>query len=361
MIASSHVYIIAEAGVNHNGSLDLAKKLVHAAADAGADAVKFQTFRASELVSRHAQKAEYQKAATNDDGSQLQMLQQLELSEADHVELLAECEKVGITFMSTPFDMPSLRLLTERFGLRQLKISSGDVTNLPLLHAAAHTGAKLILSSGMCTLGDIEEALGAIAHGYIARGQTPSLDAFRSAYYSDEGQDALRRNVSLLHCTTEYPTPYEDVHLNKMMTLKQAFGLVSGYSDHTIGTEVSVAAVSIGAHVIEKHFTLDKTMDGPDHQASMEPQELALLVRQIRNVEKALGSSVKIPASSELRNVNPARKSVVAAKPIKKGEVLTEAHLTIKRPGNGLPPSAYWGLLGRTASYDYETDETIHE
>ncbi|MBD3920698.1 N-acetylneuraminate synthase [Paenibacillus sp. PR3] len=352
------VYVIAEAGVNHNGSLEIAKQLVHAAAQAGADVVKFQTFQADALVSKNAPKAEYQKRTTNNDDSQLRMLERLQLSESDHIELIEECERVGIRFLSTPFDMPSLALLTERFQMSELKISSGDLTNLPLLYHAARKGVKLIISSGMSSLGDIEEALGAIAYGYVG-GDKPSATQFREAYFSEEGQVVLRENVSLLHCTTEYPTPAEDVHLNKMKTLMQAFQLNTGYSDHTIGTEVPVAAVALGATIIEKHFTLDQSMEGPDHQASMEPDELAGMIQQIRNVEKALGSSVKIPAASEQRNKKPARKSVVAALPIAQGECITEKHLTIKRPGNGLPPSQYWELIGTVAKRHYEPDELI--
>ncbi|MFD0590672.1 N-acetylneuraminate synthase [Paenibacillus sp. GCM10027627] len=359
MTKLSNVYIIAEAGVNHNGSLAIAKRLVQEAAKAGADAVKFQTFRAAELVSKHAPKAEYQRDATKGGDTQLEMLQKLELSDKDHIELMEECKKAGIAFLSTPFDFISLELLTNEFGMDELKISSGDLTNLPLLYFAARSGAKLIISSGLSTLGDIEEALGAIAFGYIGGEEAPSLEHFRLAYFSEEGQSTLRKRVSLLHCTTEYPTPMEDVHLNKMVTLKQAFGLCTGYSDHTIGSEAAIAAVTLGARIIEKHFTLDKLMEGPDHKASMEPQELTDMIRQIRNVEKALGSAIKIPAQSEWRNAVPARKSIVAAEPIAEGDLLTEQMLTVKRPGNGIPPSQFWELLGQRAKRSYKTDELI--
>ncbi|MGO4547467.1 N-acetylneuraminate synthase [Paenibacillus sp. 2TAB23] len=353
------VYIIAEAGVNHNGSLQLAKKLVHAAAAAGADAVKFQTFQADKLVSRHAAKADYQQKTTDAEESQLEMIRRLELSAEDHVELMNECQMAGIEFLSTPFDLSSLKLLTEQLGLRTLKISSGDITNLPLLHQAGKSGANVILSTGISILGEIEEALGALAFAYLGNVTPPSLLGFREAYCSEEGQVLLRKKVTLLHCTTDYPTAYGDVHLNKMITLRQAFGLLTGYSDHTIGAEVSVSAVALGATVIEKHFTLDKMMEGPDHLASMEPEELRGLVSQIRNVELAMGISNKIPAASELRNVNPVRKSIVAALPIAIGEKMTEANLTLKRPGNGLPPSAYWSLLGKQASRAYNADDLI--
>ncbi|ANY66975.1 N-acetylneuraminate synthase [Paenibacillus sp. BIHB 4019] len=353
------VFIIAEAGVNHNGSLELAKQLVHAAANAGADAVKFQTFQASQLVSKHASKADYQKKTTASDESQLEMIRKLELSAADHEELQNECQNAGIAFMSTPFDFPSLTLLTEKMNLSILKISSGDLTNLPLLYKAGQSGRDIILSSGISTLGEIEEALGALAHAYLSLDEFPSESAFRAAYFSDAGQTVLKQKVSLLHCTTDYPTSYEDVHLNKMLTLRQAFGLKTGYSDHTIGNEVSVAAVALGAQIIEKHFTLDKQMEGPDHLASMDPGELVSLVKQIRNVEQSMGISSKIPAVSELRNAGPARKSIVAAGPIKKGEILQEFHLTLKRPGTGISPAKYWSILGKAAAKDYETDDLI--
>lgn len=356
-----NTYIIAEAGVNHNGSLELAMKLVHEAAGAGADAIKFQTFQAERLVSKHAAKAHYQKQTTNAEESQLDMIRKLELSAEDHASIIAECQRAGITFMSTPFDSPSLELLTNTFKLQTLKISSGDITNLPLLYQAGKSGVNVILSTGISTLGEIEDALGSLAYAYAyaSSDDLPSLEAFRNAYCSDEGQAALRSKVTLLHCTTDYPTSFQDVHLNKMLTLKQAFGLQTGYSDHTIGTEIPVAAVTLGAKVIEKHFTLDKNMVGPDHKASMEPSELAMMIQQIRHVELAMGISVKIPAASELLNATPARKSVVAAVPIALGEIMTEANLTVKRPGNGLPPSAYWSLLGQPASRPYNADDLI--
>ncbi|RIX47310.1 N-acetylneuraminate synthase [Paenibacillus nanensis] len=352
-------FIIAEAGVNHNGSLDLAKKLVRAAVEAGADAIKFQTFQAGQLVSRHAAKADYQKETTEAAESQLEMLKGLELSHHDHVALIEECRSAGITFLSTPFDMPSLRLLAETFNLKTLKISSGDLTNLPLLYYAGRSGANIILSTGMSTLGEIEDALGALAFSYLDSGEAPSLTAFRQAYCLPAGQAVLQEKVTLLHCTTEYPAPYEEVHLNKMLTLRQAFGLKTGYSDHTVGTEIPIAAVTLGAQLIEKHFTLDKTMIGPDHKASMEPGELSAMIQQIRNVERAMGNSVKIPTASEFRNVSPARKSIVAAKPIAKGETFSEENLTVKRPGHGLSPGVYWDLLGKKAERDYDSDDLI--
>lgn len=356
---SRHVQVIAEAGVNHNGSLELAKRLIEAAADAGADAVKFQTFKAERLVTRFADKAEYQKKRTGDRESQFEMLRKLELSESGHEELIRHCRKRQIEFLSTPFDEASLDLLVGKFGLRKIKISSGDLTNLPLLLKAASLDCRVFLSTGMATLGEIEAALGALAFGYLGWREKPSLRAFLRAYGSAEAQAKLKENVILLHCTTEYPAPYPDVHLNKMVTLARAFDLPVGYSDHTLGTEVAVAAVALGACVIEKHFTLDKTMEGPDHRASLEPDELAGMIRQIRNVEQALGSGRKSPVPSEEKNMDVARKSIVAARDIREGETFDETNLTIKRPGSGLPPSMYWDLLGRTARRSYQKDELI--
>ncbi|MCE3203666.1 N-acetylneuraminate synthase [Paenibacillus sonchi] len=353
------VYIIAEAGVNHNGSVELAKELINKAAEAGADAVKFQTFKSEKLVSRAALKADYQKETTGSGGSQLEMLKKLELSYDEYRDLHKYCKDLGIEFLSTPFDIESLKFLTSEIGLSTIKISSGDITNLPLLYETASTGSDIILSSGISTLGTIEEALGAIALGYTSRGDAPTIKGMQEAYYSKEGQETLSSKVTLLHCTTDYPTQYKDVHLNKMITMKHAFGLQVGYSDHTIGLEISLAAVAMGAHVIEKHFTLDKNMEGPDHKASIEPEELTQMVQQIRNIEKSLGIFAKIPASNEIKNAYAARKSVVAAKAIRKGDLFSTDNLTIKRPGNGFPPSAYWTLLGRKAEKSFELDDLI--
>ena len=357
---TTSTYIIAEAGVNHNGSLEIAKRLVVEAARVGANAVKFQTFQASKGVSKRAVKADYQKRLTDAEQSQQEMIRKLELSLDDHYELMDCCHKHNIDFLSTPFDDGSLILLTETLKLEKLKFSSGDLTNLPFLLKAARTGRDLIVSTGMATIGEVEEALSVIAFGLIAdKCSVPSMLAFKRAYSSEEGQQALRLKVTLLHCTTEYPTPYEDVHLRRIQTLEQAFGLTIGYSDHTLGSEVSVAAVTLGAKVIEKHFTLDKTMEGPDHQASLEPNELQMMIQQIRHVEVALGDKVKYPAVSELKNMIPVRKSVVASRPILQGEVFDETNLTMKRPGDGLSSSTYWDLLGRPASRSYAEDELI--
>jgi N-acetylneuraminate synthase len=354
------ILIIAEAGVNHNGSLQKALELVDAAAKAGADIVKFQTFRAGQLASRFAPKAEYQQRETGARESQLEMLQTLELNEAAHRELISRCTEKGIEFLSTPFDQDSLDLLVQTFNLPRLKIGSGDLTNAPLLLAIARSAKRLILSTGMATLSDVEEALGVIAFGYVSlTGVKPSIADFRSAYESDAGQRALKNNVALLHCTTEYPTPACDVNLRAMDTLRQAFGLEVGYSDHTQGTAISLAAAARGATIIEKHFTLDRDLPGPDHKASLEPEELADMVADIRRVEMSLGDGIKRVTESERKNREIARKSLVAACSIYCGEMLTARNVVAKRPGGGLAPIQYWDVLGRTALRSFSEDELI--
>lgn len=357
---AAHTLIIAEAGVNHNGSLDRAIELVDAAAAAGADAVKFQTFRAERLASRRAPKAEYQKRETGTEQSQLEMLRALELGEEMHRSLIARCAQRGIEFMSTPFDHDSLRLLADTFGLARLKLGSGDLTNAPLLLALAQTGKPLILSTGMATLADVEEALGVLAFGYAAGpGVAPSRAAFRAAFESDAGQGGLRQKITLLHCTTEYPTPAADVNLRAMDTLRLAFGLPVGYSDHTEGSAIALAAVARGATVIEKHFTLDRNLPGPDHKASLESAELAAMVADIRRVEAALGDGIKRVAASERANRAVARKSLVAAKAIAAGEPFCPDNIEVKRPDGGLAPILYWDVLGRPAPRAFDEDEPI--
>lgn len=353
-----HAYIIAEAGVNHNGSLAIAKKLVEVAAEAGADAVKFQTFKADKLVSRMAPKAEYQTRTTDAYESQHEMIRKLELDELAHETLIDHCKVCGIEFLSTPFDLESLDLLSGRFDLPCIKIPSGDITNAPLLLKIAQTGKPVILSTGMSTLGEIEDALGVLASGYLGN-REPSIAAFREAYCSAEGQAVLQDKVTLLHCTTEYPAPLEDVNLKVMDTLKSAFGLPVGYSDHTEGITVPIAAVARGAVVIEKHFTIDRALPGPDHKASLEPTELKQMVSAIRVVEQALGSGRKHPAPSELKNMSIARKSLVAASAISAGEPFTADNIAVKRPGNGLSPMRYWELLNRKSGRDFSADETV--
>lgn len=329
------VYIIAEAGVNHNGSMELAKQLVDVAVAAGADAVKFQTFKAANLVSQKAEKAEYQKKTTSADESQFDMIKKLELNEAAHHELIAYCQLKGIEFLSTPFDHDSIKLLHE-LGLKAFKIPSGEITNLPYLRHIGRLNKQIILSTGMANLGEIEAAIDVLTRAGTAREQ-----------------------ITILHANTEYPTPMQDVNLRAMQTLGQAFSLPYGYSDHTQGIEVPIAAVALGASVIEKHFTLDRNMEGPDHKASLEPDELIAMVAAIRNIEQALGSPVKQPSPSEAKNKPIARKSIVAKTTIKKGEQLTEANLTVKRPGIGISPMRWDEILGSVAQKDYQADELI--
>ncbi|HIP54836.1 MAG TPA: N-acetylneuraminate synthase [Sulfurimonas autotrophica] len=332
----SKVFIIAEAGVNHNGSIELAKQLIDVAVEARADAVKFQTFQAEKLVSKNAKKATYQKENIGDnDDSQLNMLKKLELDIDTHNELIEYCSSKNIMFLSTPFDLESVALL-DSLGLEIFKIPSGEITNLPYLRKIAKLGKKIILSTGMATLGEVEDAL-----AILTCNGTP------------------KENITLLHANTMYPTPMEDVNLQAMVTIGRAFGVAYGYSDHTLGIEVPTAAVALGASVIEKHFTLDKTMQGPDHKASLEPNELKAMVQAIRNIEKAMGDGIKKPSKSETPNIKVARKSIVAARVIKKGEVFSEENLTVKRPADGINPMRWDEVVGSVASKDYEIDELI--
>jgi N-acetylneuraminate synthase len=356
------VFVIAEAGVNHNGSLDMAKALIEVAAKAGADAVKFQTFKATEIVSRFAPKAAYQQRNTDDADSQLDMIKKLELSIEDHRVLIKHARQKGIEFLSTPFDLGSLGLLVDDLGLRTIKIPSGEITNAPFLVKIAATGCQIILSTGMSTLGEVESALSMIAFGALAPvGQPPGKAAFEAAYMSPSGQELLRKRVVLLHCSTEYPAPVTDVNLKAMDVMAQAFGLPVGYSDHTEGIHISVAAAARGACLIEKHFTLDKTLPGPDHKASLEPDELSTMIRAIKDIALALGDGIKRPSVTELKNRDVVRKSLVAARPIAVGELFSEENLICKRPGTGVSPMAYWSRLGTTASRDYGADELVEE
>ncbi|MDH3346914.1 MAG: N-acetylneuraminate synthase [Desulfobulbaceae bacterium] len=330
-----HVFIIAEAGVNHNGDLELAKKLVKAAAEAGADAVKFQTFQAEAIVTTSASKAKYQKQTTDADESQYEMLKRLELSREDFQILKKHCTVNSIMFMSTPFDLKSIGMLVE-MGLEIFKIPSGEITNLPYLRKMGSLGKKLILSTGMSTLDEVQEAV-----KILTMAGTP------------------RENITVLHCTTEYPAPFNDINLQAMETLQNRLGMKVGYSDHTSGIEVPIAAVALGAKVIEKHFTLDKTMDGPDHKASLDPTELKKMVTAIRHIELAIGGSEKKPTDPELANRNVARKSIVAAAPIAKGELFTETNLTTKRPATGISPMQWDTVIGKAAPRDFTQDELI--
>ena len=329
------VFIIAEAGVNHNGSIELAKKLIDVASESGADAVKFQTFKAENLVSKNAQKADYQKQTTDKNESQFDMIKKLELDIDTHKELIAYCKTKNIMFLSTPFDHDSIDLLSD-LGLEMFKIPSGEITNLPYLRHIGRLNKKVILSTGMADIGEIEDALDVL----IAAG-------------------TKKENITVLHANTMYPTPMEDVNLKAMVTIGNTFDVAFGYSDHTLGIEVDIAAVAMGACCIEKHFTLDKTMEGPDHKASLEPDELKAMVKAIRNIELALGSCVKKPSKSEIPNIQIARKSIVAKMDIKKGELLFEDNLTIKRPGNGINPMRWDEIVGSIATKDYKEDELI--
>jgi N-acetylneuraminate synthase len=354
--------IIAEAGVNHNGNEKLAFKLVDAAFKAGADIVKFQTFKASKLVTANAEQADYQVTNTNKKESQLAMLSRLELSFEFHLELVEYCHKVGIEFLSTAFDSESLNFLVNDLKLNKLKIPSGDLTNAPLVLEHAQTGCDLIVSTGMATLAEIEMALGVIAFGYIAKKtEKPSSQAFEKAYYSEFGQKILRDKVTLLHCTTEYPAPLCDINLTAMDTMSNAFKLPVGYSDHSAGIHVSIAAAALGAQIIEKHFTLDQNMQGPDHKASLEPKQLAEMIKGIRDIELALGDGLKGPRPSEIKNKSVARKSLVAEQVINKGTVFSQDNVTIKRPGLGKSPIHYWELLGNEAKQDYQIGDLINE
>jgi len=352
-------YIIAEAGVNHNGSLDRAKQLIDAAAAAGADAVKFQTFKADSLVAKEAPKAEYQKQRTGSQESQYEMLKRLELDREAHCALQKHCDAQGIAFLSTPFDGESLKMLADELKLPVIKIPSGEIANAPFLLTVARTGKPVVLSTGMSTLGEIEMALGVLAFGYLQSQEGPGPTAFERAYANPAGQALLQEKVTLLHCTTEYPAPMNEVNLRAMDTLHAAFGLRVGYSDHTEGIAVAIAAVARGAVLIEKHFTMDRTLPGPDHQASLEPQELLQMVKSIRDVEQAMGNGRKVPSITELANRIVARKSLVAIEEIQEGEKFTPHNLGVKRPGDGLAPAHYWELLGKPAIRGYHKDEKI--
>ena len=354
-------YIIAEAGVNHNGSPELAKKLVEAAAEAGANAVKFQTFRAEKLASASAQKAVYQKETTDAGESQVDMLRKLELPLDTYPELIALCKEKGVDFLSTPFEMDSLRFLVEECHIQKIKVPSGEITNGPFLLEIAQTGLPVILSTGMSTLCEVETALSVLAYGYLHDGVPCCSEDFVRAYSEAQIRGILREKVSLLHCTTEYPAPFDEVNLAAMETMKKAFGLPVGYSDHTEGIAIPLAAAARGAVIIEKHFTLDKTLPGPDHKASLAPDELAEMVRGIRQIEKAIGNGCKAPTVREWTNLAVVRKSLVAKRAIREGEVLSEDNLSVKRPASGTSPMRYWELLGKRASRDYKADESIQE
>lgn len=355
------VYIIAEAGVNHNGSPELARKLVEVAAEAGADAVKFQTFRAEQLASVSAQKAVYQQETTDAGESQVDMLRKLELPLDAYPDLIALCKEKGVDFLSTPFETDSLRFLVEECHISIIKIPSGEITNGPFLLEIARTGLPVILSTGMSTLGEVETALSVLAYGYLHNDEPNGSEDFVRAYGEAKTRGILREKVSLLHCTTEYPVPFDEVNLAAMDTMKRAFCLPVGYSDHTEGIVVPMAAAARGAVIIEKHFTLDKALPGPDHKASLAPDELAEMVRGIRQIEKAVGDDCKAPTAREWGNLAVVRKSLVAKRAIREGERFSADNLAVKRPASGMSPMRYWELLGKRASRNYEADELIQE
>lgn len=329
----SRIYIIAEAGVNHNGSLEIAKKMVDAVREAGADAIKFQTFKAENIVTKNASRAEYQVKNTGEDASQYSMLKKLELSYDDFLELKAYCDVSGIEFLSTPFDLESIAFLQE-LGIRFLKIPSGEITNFPYLRKIGQTCMPVIMSTGMSTLEEVGDAIGVLRE-----------------YGSSD--------ISLLHCTTEYPAPLDSVNLKAMQTMAEAFNLPVGYSDHTEGITVSIAAAALGAVIIEKHFTLDRNMEGPDHKASLETDALKTMVQSIRDVEIALGDGEKTPSEHEVKNAAVARKSIVAKTFIKAGEVFTEDNISVKRPGTGISPMNWNSVLGKVAPCDFKVDDLI--
>ena len=328
-------FIIAEAGVNHNGQAELAKRLIDEAAHAGVDAIKFQTFKAEKLAIREAPKADYQKKDGTNEESQFEMLKKLELNDDTFKELKDYCNEKGLTFLSSPFDIESLDFLM-KLGIEMIKIPSGEITNLPYLRKIGALKREILLSTGMATLSEIETALRVLV---------------------TEGTS--KNDITVLHCTTEYPAPYDEVNLRAMLTIRDAFNVEVGYSDHTHGIEVPIAAAAMGARVIEKHFTIDINLPGPDHGASLEPQELRAMVRSIRNIENAMGDGIKQPSLSEIKNIEITRKSIIAAMPIKVGDVFSELNITTKRPGNGISPMEWDRVIGKKAVRDFQKDEMI--
>ena len=329
------VFIIAEIGVNHNGSLELAYRLIDEAVKAGADAVKFQTSRVDNVVSRFAPKADYQKKATGIDESQLEMIKKLKLNYDDHPKLIEYCKSRKTQFLSSPFDIEAIDSL-DRWGLDTLKIPSGEITHLPYLRKIGSLNKELILSTGMSSMPEVKQALEILIQA---------------------GTD--KKNITILHCNTEYPTPFEDVNLNAMLTIRKELGVKVGYSDHTLGIEVPIASVALGAEVIEKHLTLNRNMEGPDHKASLEPEEFSAMIEGIRRIEKAMGDGVKRCSVSEAKNKPVARKSIVAARDIESGETFSKDNLAVKRPGNGISPMRWDEIIGRTAERDFSADEMI--
>lgn len=355
------VYIIAEAGVNHNGSVEMAKDLIKVASKCGADAVKFQTFKTEKLVTGTAKKAKYQNENDDSSSTQEEMLRRLELSDADFITLSKECEKYDIDFLTTCFDSESLQVICETISPKVLKIGSGDLTNLPLIVDHARTGRKIIISTGMATISEVEDALAAMAFGYLCqdRDDPPNYQWLKQNYFRSEMIEQLGDKVVILHCVTDYPAQPQDLNLNAILQLKQVYKLDVGYSDHSLGMEACCAAVALGATCLEKHLTLDKALLGPDHAASSSPQEFKGFVAAIRNLELALRPRIKAPTQRELGNLEVARKYLVAKRDIKPGEPFSAENVEIKRSGVGLPPSQYWDIQGKVAQRNYCPGENI--
>lgn len=355
------IYIVAEAGVNHNGDIKLAKEMIDVAASAGADAVKFQSFCSEKVVTRYAGKADYQKKQLKQEAeSQLKMLKVLEVGRESHFELQDHCQKENIDFMSTAFDRESLHFLVQEIGVKKLKIASGEITNGPFLMEHARTGCDLVLSTGMSNLAEIERSLEVIAFGMMhPTDEKISEDAFKETYHTLEAQKMLKERVTLLHCTSEYPAPNNEVNLKAIQTIQEAFQLSTGFSDHSSGIAIPTASAAFGVTFIEKHFTLSRSFEGPDHQASLEPNELHEMVKAIRIVEEAIGDGRKTASPSERKNKIFGRRSLIAAKEIFRGERFSSDNTTAKRPGNGISPMEYWSILGQKSNRDYEVDELI--
>jgi N-acetylneuraminate synthase len=353
------VLIIAEAGVNHNGSIELAKKLIDLGVSAGVDVVKFQTFKAEKLVTKSAKKADYQLKGAPSVESQFEMLKKLELSDSDFLMLKKYCQDKGVEFLSTAFDEESLNFLVHDVGIERIKIPSGEITNAPYVLNAARKKIPLILSTGMCSVSEIEDALDIIAFGFLNL-EKPCRDHIKGKRFLPKAQEWIRSHVTILQCTTEYPTLDADMHLRVLSTYRKDFGTQVGLSDHSEGITASLGAVALRASVIEKHFTLDKSLPGPDHKASLDPDQLKQLVSEIRRMQTLLGRAEKSMTTSELKNLVPARKSLLAAREIKAGEVFTEDNIMVRRPGGGMSPLHYWDVLGKLATSDLKYEEAIH-
>ena len=355
------IYIIAEAGVNHNGNKEIAFKLIDKGVAAGADAIKFQIFKAENLATASAEKAPYQLKTTKTKQTQKQMLKSLELSLETYFELKKYCEKLNTDFLITAFDHESLEFIIKKLKVKKLKIPSGEITNGPFILQHARSGLDIILSTGMADIAEIEKALSIIAYGYlnIDKKDVINADDFEKAYKSTDGQKKLRSKVTLLHCTTEYPAPLDELNLNAIKSLNTKFQLQTGYSDHSNGIIASIIASTLDISVIEKHFTLDKNMNGPDHKASLDPQELELMIDYIRSIENIMGNGKKRISKSETKNLHVARKSIVAIRDIKKGEIFTENNISFKRPGLGISPMKYWDIINKVSDREYKKDELI--